>query len=85
MIFFQQNLEKIVRNQRSAQHYTLIVDGRIHVHSSKFEPIISAKYNKQAKINMKLITLVKCLFNELPENQIVLTRILNTLKVDSNE
>lgn len=78
-------MEKIVRNQRSAQHYALIVNERIRVHSVKSEPSICAKYNKQTKINRQLINLVKSLFNELPENRIVLTRILNTLNVNGDE
>lgn len=82
---FAQNLEKIVRNQRYGQHCSLILNGRLRVHSVKSEPGICLKYNKQTKINYLLTGLVKDLITEIPEQRTVLMRILNTLNINDEE
>ncbi|XP_077283288.1 coiled-coil domain-containing protein 40-like [Arctopsyche grandis] len=81
----QKNLENIVRNQRYGQHCSLILNGRLRVHSVKSEPGICLKYNKQTKINYLLTSLVKDLLTEIPEQRTMLMRILNTLNVNDEE
>lgn len=80
--FIQQNLEMLLRRQRKAKMFGDVKAGK-HRLLYRTEHALDAETQRQKSINTDLISVVESLLSDFPALHYDLTKILNTLRVQS--